>query len=277
MARDLRSMEPMPATPRTPMGDVLIRFRGVKKRFGPKVVFDGLDLDVRRGETLTVLGGSGSGKSVMLKMLIGLLPVDEGSIVFDGVELTKLDDVEYGKIRRRIGMLFQSGALFDSLTVADNVAYGLHEHFSKSMSEREIRKRVATALELVALPGTEAMMPADLSGGMKKRVALARCIAVQPEVVLYDEPTTGLDPVNSARIAQLVRAIGAALRVTSIVVTHDMATAFAVSDRMAMVQRGRILLEGPPSVFRESTDPAVRDFIGGTAPASADVATLLAG
>ena len=267
----------VPSVPKTAIGDVLVRFRGVKKRFGPKVVFDGLDLDVRRGETLTVLGGSGSGKSVMLKMLIGLLRPDEGSIVFDGIELTKLDDVAYGRIRRRIGMLFQSGALFDSLSVADNVAYGLHEHFFHTMSEKEIRSRVANALALVALPGTEAMMPADLSGGMKKRVALARCIAVQPEVVLYDEPTTGLDPVNSARIAQLVRAIASSSGVTSIVVTHDMATAFAVSDRMAMVHRGRILLEGPPAKFERSEDPRVRDFIGGTAPAQADVTTLLAG
>ena len=267
----------VPSVPKTPLGEVLIRFRGVKKHFGPKVVFDGLDLDVRRGETLTVLGGSGSGKSVMLKMLIGLLHPDEGSIVFDGIELTKLDDVEYGKIRRRIGMLFQSGALFDSLTVADNVAYGLHEHFSHSMRREEIDRRVANALALVALPGTESMMPADLSGGMKKRVALARCIAVQPEVVLYDEPTTGLDPVNSARIAQLVRAIGAATGVTSIVVTHDMATAFTVSDRLAMVHRGRILLQGSPADFQSSDDPRVRDFIGGTAPPTADVATLLAG
>ena len=262
----------------TAPGEALVRFSGVKKRFGEKVVFDGLDLVVRRGETLTVLGGSGSGKSVMLKMLIGLLRPDEGSIVFDGIELTRLDDVEYGKIRRRIGMLFQSGALFDSLSVGDNVAYGLREHFFHTMSPAEIRRRVARALDLVALPGTEAMMPADLSGGMKKRVALARCIAVQPEVVLYDEPTTGLDPVNSARIAQLVRAIGSSVGVTSVVVTHDMATAFAVSDRMAMVHRGRILLEGPPVLFQTSDDPRVRDFIGGMAPpAHADVATLLAG
>jgi phospholipid/cholesterol/gamma-HCH transport system ATP-binding protein len=267
----------IPASARTPVGEVSIRFAGVKKRFGSKVVFDGLDLEVRRGETLTVLGGSGSGKSVMLKMLIGLLPVDEGSIVFDGIELTRLEETDYGKIRRRIGMLFQNGALFDSLTVADNVAYGLREHHFQDMTPEEIRRRVARALELVSLPGVEPMMPADLSGGMKKRVALARCIAVQPEVVLYDEPTTGLDPVNAARIAQLVRAISSALHVTSIVVTHDMATAFTVSDRMAMVHQGRILMHGPPAIFRDATDPCVRDFIGGTAGEPGDVAALLAG
>jgi phospholipid/cholesterol/gamma-HCH transport system ATP-binding protein len=262
---------------KTPLGEPLITFRGVRKRFGPKVIYDSLDLEVRRGETLTVLGGSGVGKSVMLKMLIGLLRADAGSITFDGHELTGLPDRAYGEIRRRIGMLFQSGALFDSLTVGENVAYGLHEHqHLKGMTNAEIEQRVARSLELVGLPGIQYMVPADLSGGMRKRVGLARCIAVQPEVILYDEPTTGLDPINTARINNLIKGVAEALQVTSIVVTHDMGTAFDVSDRLAMVHRGRILLHGEPRLFRESEDPRIKSFILGIAPRGEDVATLLA-
>ncbi len=259
------------------IGEPLIVFRGVKKRFGPKVIYDGLDLEVRRGETLTILGGSGVGKSVMLKMLIGLLLPDAGSITFGGLELTKISDREYGGIRRRIGMLFQGAALFDSLSVAENVAYGLHEQqHLKKMSDDEIAHRVATSLELVGLPGIQEMFPSDLSGGMRKRVGLARCIAVQPEVILYDEPTTGLDPINTARINNLIKGIADALDVTSIVVTHDMGTAFDVSDRLAMVYKGRILLQGEPRIFRETNDPRIKNFIEGVAPAGEDVATLLA-
>lgn len=254
----------------------LIVFKGVKKRFGTKVVYDGLDLVVNRGETLTILGGSGVGKSVMLKMLIGLLRVDSGSITFDGKELTTVTDRAYGEIRRRIGMLFQGAALFDSLDVGQNVAYGLHEHqHLKSMTDDEIEQRVARSLELVGLPGIQPMMPADLSGGMRKRVGLARCIAVQPEVILYDEPTTGLDPINTARINNLIKGIADALDVTSIVVTHDMGTAFDVSDRLAMVYRGKILMQGHPEKFRTSEDPRIRNFIQGIAPPGEDVATLL--
>jgi phospholipid/cholesterol/gamma-HCH transport system ATP-binding protein len=256
--------------------EVLIRFTDVKKRFGPKVVYDGLDLEVRRGETVTIMGGSGVGKSVMLKLLIGLLRSDSGSILFDGIELTKLSDRKYGEIRRRIGMLFQSAALFDSLNVGENVAYGLHEHFHHSMDAGEIRQRVATSLELVGLPGVEDMMPSDLSGGMRKRVGLARTIALQPEVILYDEPTTGLDPINTARINNLINGISDALQCTSLVVTHDMGTAFAVSDRLAFVYKGKILLHGPPEVFRTSNDPRIENFIKGIAPHTEDVATLLA-
>jgi phospholipid/cholesterol/gamma-HCH transport system ATP-binding protein len=261
----------------TEHGAPLIKFSGVKKRFGTKIIYEQLDLVIRKGETLTILGGSGVGKSVMLKMLIGLLTPDAGSIVFDGQELTKLGAHAYGDIRRRIGYLFQSAALFDSLNVGENVAYGLREHQAiKRMTDAEIKHRVATSLELVGLPGVEEMMPSDLSGGMRKRVGLARCIAVQPEVILYDEPSTGLDPINTARINNLIKGISHALRITSVVVTHDMGTAFDVSDRLAMVYRGRILLEGPPDVFRACTDPNVRNFIQGIAPPGEDVATLLA-
>jgi len=260
---------------KTPPGEVLIRFTKVKKRFGDKVIYDGLDLEVRRGETLTIMGGSGVGKSVMLKMLIGLLRPDAGTIMFDGIELTQLTDRQYGEIRRRIGMLFQGAALFDSLTVGENVAYGLREHESSKMSDVEIRDRVATSLQLVGLPGIQEMVPSDLSGGMKKRVGLARCIAVQPEVILYDEPSTGLDPINTARINHLLKGISQALKITSLVVTHDMGTAFEVSDQMAMVYKGRILLHGPPQIFKDTQDPRVRNFIRGIAPQGEDVATLL--
>ena len=272
----MHDLEPPPTSKRTVTSEPLITFSGVKKRFGPKVVYDGLDLTVHRGETLTILGGSGVGKSVMLKMLIGLLTPDEGSIVFDGLELTRLNDRQYGEIRRRIGMLFQGAALFDSQSVGENVAYGLHEHqHLKALTDAEIEQRVARSLELVGLPGVQGMMPADLSGGMRKRVGLARCIAVQPEVILFDEPTTGLDPINTARINNLIKGIAEALNVTILVVTHDMGTAFDVSDRLAMVHKGRILMQGPPRLFRESEDPRIKHFIHGIAPTGEDVATLL--
>ena len=260
---------------KTKFGDVLIRFKDVRKRFGNKVIYDGLDLELRRGETLTVMGGSGVGKSVMLKMLIGLLRVDAGTIDFDGTDLTALGDRQYGEIRRRIGMLFQGAALFDSLTVAENVAYGLREHFNEKMDDNEIADRVAGSLQLVGLPGIQEMVPSDLSGGMRKRVGLARTIALQPEVILYDEPTTGLDPVNTARINHLISGISDALKITSIVVTHDMGTAFDVSDRLAFIYRGKVLLHGTPEEFKASKDTRVYNFIHGIAPKSEDVSTLL--
>jgi phospholipid/cholesterol/gamma-HCH transport system ATP-binding protein len=253
----------------------LIRFRRVKKAFGSKVVYDGLDLEVRAGESLTIIGGSGVGKSVMLKMLIGLLKVDGGSILFHDEDVTKKNRVELGLVRQRIGMLFQGAALFDSISVGENVAYGLQEHFQNKMTAAAIAERVAWALGLVGLPGIEDMRPADLSGGMKKRVGLARAIAIQPEVILYDEPTTGLDPINTTRINHLIIGLKRALNITSIVVTHDMASAFLISDRLAMVHRGRIVAEGTPDQFKAMTDSRVADFIHGRAPVNEDVATLL--
>ncbi len=255
---------------------MLVRFSGVDKAFGPKVVFSGLDLEIRRGETITVMGASGSGKSVLLKILIGLIPVDKGSVVFDGQEVTEMNEQQLHDLRRRIAYLFQGSALFDSLSVGENVAYGLREQFWNTMTNDEIAKRVAHSLELVGLPGIEAMRPADLSGGMKKRVGLARTLALQPEVLLYDEPTTGLDPINTARINHLIMGIKRSLGLTSVVVTHDMKTAFTVSDRLAMLGRGRVLLAGTKEVFKASIDPYVRDFIEGHAPESEDVAALLA-
>jgi phospholipid/cholesterol/gamma-HCH transport system ATP-binding protein len=255
--------------------DPIIQFRGVKKAFGEKVIYRGLNLDIYPGETITILGGSGVGKSVMLKLLIGLLEVDSGSIVFHGEEITTMSEARLGVIRQRIGMLFQGAALFDSVSVGENVAYGLHEHYRATMNEREISERVDWALSLVGMPGIERMRPADLSGGMKKRVGLARAIAVRPEVLLYDEPTTGLDPINTERINQLIKGLKQSIGVTSVVVTHDMKSAFSISDRLAMVHSGEIVLAATPDAFRASTDPRVLHFISGIAAANEDVETLL--
>jgi phospholipid/cholesterol/gamma-HCH transport system ATP-binding protein len=257
------------------MGDSLIVFSHVKKAFGSKLVYRGLDLSVDRGTVLTLVGGSGVGKSVMLKMLIGLLKADSGSIRFDGKEVTEMRESDLALVRQRIAMLFQSGALFDSLSVGQNVAYGLEEHFRDRMSKTDIEQRVAWALGLVDLPGIQQMRPSDLSGGMRKRVALARAIAVRPEVVLYDEPTTGLDPINTARVNHLIMGLQRKLNITSIVVTHDMKSAFGISDSVAMVHSGRIICHGSVDEFRASTDPRVADFIEGRAPVKEDVETLL--
>jgi phospholipid/cholesterol/gamma-HCH transport system ATP-binding protein len=257
------------------MSEELIRFERVKKAFGPKVIYNGLDLSIRRGETVTVLGPSGSGKSVMLKMLIGLLEADEGRILFQGKDVVTMPDEERYAVRRKVAYLFQGAALFDSFSVGENVAYGLREQNWNTMTEEEIARRVNHSLAMVGLPGIENMRPSDLSGGMKKRVGLARTLALQPEVVLYDEPTTGLDPINTARINHLIVNIRKALGLTSIVVTHDMGTAFQVSDRLMILGRGRVLLEGTPDDFRRTQDPYVRDFIDGKAPEVEDVAVLL--
>jgi phospholipid/cholesterol/gamma-HCH transport system ATP-binding protein len=254
----------------------LIRFEHVRKRFGSKVVFEDLTLDVERGEVLTVMGPSGVGKSVMLKMLIGLLPMDSGRIFFDGKDVSRLRERELVALRRRIAYLFQGSALFDSLSVGDNVAYGLREQYWNSMSAEEMRERVAHSLELVGLPGVEGMSPSDLSGGMRKRVALARTLALRPEVVLYDEPNTGLDPINTARINDLIKHIKAALTITSIVVTHDMRTAFGVSDRIALLYAGRVEFVGSPAEMKASRDDVVRAFIEGRVAAYEDVRALLA-
>jgi phospholipid/cholesterol/gamma-HCH transport system ATP-binding protein len=256
-------------------GEPIVRFRHVRKAFGPKVIFHDLTLDFMRGETITIMGGSGTGKSVCLKMLIGLLTADGGEIYLGDQDVTKMNDEQLTEVRRRVAYLFQGAALFDSLSVGENVAYGLREQFWDKMTEEEIQARVAQSLTLVALPGIEGMRPSDLSGGMKKRVGLARTLALQPEVILYDEPTTGLDPINTARINHLIMGIQRALNITSVVVTHDMGTAFTVSDRLAMIGRGRILLVGTKDDFKDTRNQAVRDFIEGRAPETEDVAALL--
>lgn len=257
------------------MAEPIIKFRGVEKAFGTKVIYRGLDLDVYEGQTLVVMGGSGVGKSVMLKMLIRLLDADRGSILYRDKEVTTMGREELILLRRNIAMLFQGAALFDSMSVGENVAYALHEHFRYEMTPAQIEERVDWALSCVDLPGIEDMRPADLSGGMKKRVGLARSIALQPEVVLYDEPTTGLDPVNSTRINNLINSLRNDLKITSIVVTHDMRTAFEIADRMAMVHRGEIILQGTPDAFEGSDDRRVTDFIHGRTPEHEDVESLL--
>lgn len=255
----------------------LIAFRGVYKAFGPKRIYTGLNLDVFEGETLVILGGSGVGKSVMLKMLIGLLTADRGSITYRGKEVVGMSERDLLQVRQQVAMIFQASALFDSISVGENVSYALEEHHFRTMSRADIDKRVAWALELVGLPRIEQMRPADLSGGMKRRVSVARAIALQPEVLLYDEPTTGLDPINTTRINHLIRGMQRALKVTSIVVTHDMSSAFTIADRIAMVHRGQIVLQGSKEQFRSSTDPRVKDFINGVAPESESLESLLEG
>jgi phospholipid/cholesterol/gamma-HCH transport system ATP-binding protein len=217
-----------------------VELAGVKKSFGDKRVYDGLDLAVRRGETLAVIGPSGVGKSVLLKLIIGLHHADAGRIVVGGVDVTRLDEQELREVRRKVAMLFQGAALFDSLSVGENVAYGLHEHYR--WPEDKVRARVAECLEAVGLPGIEEMRPADLSGGMKKRVGLARALAPGPEIILYDEPTTGLDPSNARRINELILSLQERLGVTSMVITHDMSSALAVADRVALLRDRRVAL-----------------------------------
>ena len=251
----------------------LIEFRGVKKAFGPKVVYRDLNLEIYEGEVLTIIGGSGQGKSVMLKMLIGLLEIDGGSIFFDGQQISGITEAQYATVRRRVAMLFQASALFDSLNAKQNVAYGLREQLD--MSETQIAERVRESLTYVGLPGTEETWPADLSAGMKKRVALARALAIRPEVLLYDEPTTGLDPINVTRIADLIQYLNDTLDVTSVVVTHDMDTALAISDRIAMIHDGFVIFSGTPEELQASDNPQVRDFIEGNAPVDEDTETLL--
>lgn len=250
-----------------------IRFEHVRKAFGTKVVYEDLNLEIRAGEALTVIGGSGMGKSVMLKMLVGLLRVDSGVILFDGARISAFDERQLAGVRRRIGMLFQGAALFDSLSVAENVAYPLREHHR--MTEAEIRRRVAECLEDVGLSGTEKESPASLSGGMRKRVGLARAIALRPEVLLYDEPTTGLDPIAVQQINDLIVELNERYGVTTVVVTHDMPSAFAVADRVAMIDRGHVIFVGTPHELRYADDARVRDFVEGNAPLSDDTDTLL--
>ena len=238
----------------------LFELRGLRKAFGRHVVLDVLDLDILDGEVITIIGESGSGKSILLKAMMGLLEVDAGSIRFDGEDVTGQTERQWTATRRRIGMLFQESALFDSLNVQDNVAYALHEQ--TTMTEEEIVTRVAETLTLVGLRGIEAMQPSDLSGGMRKRVALARAVAVRPEVVFYDEPAEGLDPINVTRVNRLLLGLQKTLNVTSVVVTHNLKAAFAISDRLALIHDGVVAATGAPEAFLESEDPVIREFIG---------------
>jgi len=238
---------------------VLIRYQGVAKSFGTKRIYDSLNLDIRRGETTTIIGGSGTGKSVLLKCLIGLMYPDKGHIWFEGRDVTMLDEVHMREIRKKVAMVFQGAALFDSLSVAENIAYPLREQ-QPNLSEDEIVALVAKNLERVNLPGIEALRPSDLSGGMRKRVGLARAIAVEPEVILFDEPTTGLDPISTQIIDELIVTLKKKLGSTQIVVTHDMESAFRVSDRIAMLSRRAIVEQGTVQQMKASRHPDVRAF-----------------
>jgi phospholipid/cholesterol/gamma-HCH transport system ATP-binding protein len=241
----------------------LIELRDLHKRFGRLVVLNGVSLDIEEGQSLVVIGASGSGKSVMLKHIVGLLKPDRGEVWYRGRRIDELSDRELDQVRHDFGFLFQMGALFDSLTVEDNVAFPLVEHTRKPPAE--IRKIVAHKLAMVGLDGTQKKMPGELSGGQRKRVALARAIALDPRVILYDEPTTGLDPIRSDVINELILKLKHELNVTSIVVTHDMQSAFKVGDRIVMLHEGKLIIDGTPKQIQHSDIPVVRRFVLGEA------------
>jgi phospholipid/cholesterol/gamma-HCH transport system ATP-binding protein len=238
-----------------------LRVRGLAKRLGDQEVLRGVDLDVAAGQTLVIIGRSGGGKSVFLKHLIGLLQPDAGEIVVEGENIVGLSERRLAPVRRKVGILFQHGALFDSMTVADNVAFPLRE--SGERDTTKVAASVREALEVVNLDGQQDKMPVDLSGGMRKRVALARAMITRPRCILYDEPTAGLDPVVSDSINRLIRRLQASFAVTSVVVTHDMRSAFDVGDRIAYLKNGRIGFEGTAAELQAATDPDIQDFIAG--------------
>ena len=241
----------------------MIRFAALRKSFGPKRVLDGLDLEIRTGETMVVIGQSGSGKSVLLKLLIGILHPDAGAIEIDGTDVAPLRGDARQAVTRKFGMLFQGAALFDSLTVAQNVAFGLERY--ERLSPAQTAARVTDCLEKVGLRGIEGLMPHELSGGMRKRVGLARAIAYRPEIILYDEPSTGIDPIRADAINELILLLQKEMGVTSVVITHDMVSAAKVADRIAMLYEGRIVACGTPAEIESSPNAVVQQFIHGRA------------
>lgn len=243
------------------VAEATIELRGVRKTFDGHQVLQGVDLAVRPGESLTIIGGSGTGKSVLLRLIIGLLKPEAGQILLDGQDIVPLPERELLRVRRKVGMVFQGSALFDSLSVGENVAFALREH--TALDEAEIAARVREALDMVGLGEVEGMDPAELSGGMRKRVAVARAIALPPGILLYDEPTTGLDPGNVEKIVELILDLKTKLGVTSIVVTHDMPSAMKLSDRIAMLHQGRIAAIGTPEEVQATHHSLIRDFIEG--------------
>jgi phospholipid/cholesterol/gamma-HCH transport system ATP-binding protein len=240
-----------------------IHLQGLKKSFGAKKVLDGLDLDVHAGESVVIIGASGTGKSVTLKHVIGLIRPDAGVVEIDGVAINRLDNRQITEFRRRFGMAFQEGALFDSMNVYDNVAFPLRRLTKKSSSE--IRQRVQECLEMVRLEGVEKRSTAELSGGMRRRVGFARAIAHEPQILLFDEPTTGLDPVTTAVIGEVIRDLRDRLNTTMVTITHDMQVAFLVASRIAMLDRGKIIADAPPNEFKQLSDARVQQFIRGDA------------
>ena len=239
----------------------LISIRNLWKKFGDEDVLKGFDLDVATGETLVILGRSGGGKSVLLKHIIGLLKPDEGDVFVEGESIVELTERQLSRVRKKIAVLFQSAALFDSMTVEENIAFPLRETGLKD--EKVIDEKVAGALEMVDLAGEQKKMPEKLSGGMRKRVGLARAIVTEPRCILYDEPTTGLDPIVADSINRLIRRLQKRLGITSIAVTHDMKSAFHVADTIAYLYDGKVYFKGSPEALRASTDPLIHDFIEG--------------
>ena len=249
----------------------LIEFRSISRKFGRQVVLDRVNLKVEKGQSLIILGASGSGKSVMLKHMVGLLKPDTGEVWFDGKRIDNLPERALADVRVEFGFLFQMGALFDSMSVEDNVAFPVVEHTSKPPDE--VSRIVDEKLRMVGLPEVRKKMPAELSGGQKKRVALARAIALDPRVILYDEPTTGLDPIRADVINELMLKLQQELKVTSVVVTHDMHSAFKVGDRIVMLHEGHLIFDGTPEEIKASDNPVVRHFVRGEAD-EAELAAL---
>lgn len=241
----------------------MIEISHLRKSFDKQIILTDLNLTIKTGETKVVIGRSGAGKSVLLKSIVGLMRPDSGSIKINGTEVTTLNDKEYNKIRMEIGMVFQGGALFDSMTVGENVAFVLNE-FMK-LDHKTVRDRVADALAMVGLKDIEDMMPSQLSGGMRKRVSLARVLCMEPQIILYDEPTSEVDPITADAINSLIVEMRNRLKVTSIVVTHDMNSAYKIADSIAMFYRGQVIAEGSPDEIRNTKHPVVKQFIYGEA------------
>jgi len=239
----------------------MIEIKDLSKKFNNRLVLNQLNLNVRTGETCVIIGRSGCGKSVLLKHIVGLLKPDTGKVLVNGKEVGKLKELELSALRFKISMVFQGGALFDSMNVFDNVGFSLIEH--THITQKDLAVRIEESLQLVGLGGTGNLMPAELSGGMKKRVALARAICIRPEIILYDEPTTGVDPITADSVNELIRSLHDKLKVTSVVVTHDMKSAYHIADKIAMMYKGRIVLEGTPGEIRGTKDPVVHQFING--------------
>jgi phospholipid/cholesterol/gamma-HCH transport system ATP-binding protein len=238
----------------------MIAFKDVVKKFGPRTVLNGITFEVGKGEILFILGTSGTGKSVLLKNLVGLLRPTSGEIWIDGKEVSALSEEDYLPVRRKCGMVFQHPALFDSLTVFENVAFGLRKHFP-NLTEQEVHERVKNCLDLVQIHGVDGKVPQDISYGMQKRVSLARTVAVGPDILLFDEPTTGLDPVTTNAVNQLIFELSRKLKTTSLVVSHDMHCALAIADRIIVLDKGQIVAQGTPKELEKSQVPLVRDFL----------------
>jgi phospholipid/cholesterol/gamma-HCH transport system ATP-binding protein len=241
----------------------MIELIDVHKSFGSNTVLSGINLKINQGESVVIIGGSGSGKSVLLKHIIGLLKPDKGSVLIDNNDLSKLNENELNELRKRFGMLFQAAALFDSMSVWENVGFGLRRH--TQLTDSEIKEIAVQKLKIVGLVDTENLMPSELSGGMRKRVGLARAIAMNPEILLYDEPTTGLDPIMADAINDLIIEMREKLHVTSVAITHDMKSAYKIADTIAMLYNGVIVGTGSPDEIKNTADPVVKQFIRGSA------------